>query len=108
MKTVTDLKAQKNKKRVNVFLDGEFYMGMELYTIMKYRIKIGNKYTIKELEQFIISEEKNSAFNYVLNSLSKTNTTEKQIRIKLYELGYVYEVVRDTIDKLKSLHRAFK
>ena len=102
MRTVTDLQPQKNKKRVNVYLDGEFYMGMELYTIMKHRIKVGNTYNDNELRDFSITEEKNSALNYVLNTLSKTIKTEKQIRIKLYERGYVYEVVKETIDKLKS------
>ena len=57
MKRVTNIQPQKNKKRVNVFLDGEFYMGMELYTIMKYRIKVGNTYNENELKEFIISEE---------------------------------------------------
>ncbi|MBO5713370.1 MAG: regulatory protein RecX [Clostridia bacterium] len=102
MKTVTDLKPQKNSKRVNVYLDGEFYMGMELYTVMKYRIKVGNTYSESELDAFVLDEEKNSAFNYVLNSLSKSLKTEKQVRIKLYERGYTYPIVKEVIEKLKS------
>ena len=42
MKTITALKEQsKNKKRVNVYLDGQFYIGLDLLTVMKLRLKEG-------------------------------------------------------------------
>ena len=39
MKTITDIKPQtKNNKRVSIYLDGAYYCGMELFTVMKYRL----------------------------------------------------------------------
>ena len=41
MKKITDIKEQaKNKKRVSIYLDGEFYCGLDLVTAVKNRLKI--------------------------------------------------------------------
>lgn len=103
MKVVTDIKPQvKNNKRVNIYLDGNYYVGMELYTVMKHRIKVGNAYTEEEIIKIQIDEEKNSAFDYALNCLTKSVKTEKEIRLKLSNRGYVEEIITITVDKLKE------
>ena len=103
MKTITDIKPQtKNNKRVSIYLDGAYYCGMELFTVMKYRLKVGNTYTEEEIINIQITEEKNSAFDYALNVLSKSVKTEKEIRLKLSKRGYLEEIIEETIIKLKS------
>ena len=100
---VTDIKPQaKNSKRVNLYLDGKFYCGLELFTVMKHRVKIGNDYTEKEIIDIQIAEEEGVCFNYALNLLSKSVKTEKEIIAKLKKRGYVSEIIDKVIFKLKD------
>lgn len=100
---VTDIKPQaKNSKRVNLYLDGKFYCGLELFTIMKHRVKIGNDYTANEIIDIQIAEEEGVCLNYALNLLSKSVKTEKEIIAKLKKRGYVSEIIDKVIFKLKD------
>ena len=100
---VTDIKPQaKNSKRVNLYLDGKFYCGLELFTIMKHRVKIGNDYTANEIIDIQIAEEEGVCLNYALNLLSKSVKTEKEIIAKLKKRGYVSEIIDNVIFKLKD------
>ena len=100
---VTDIKPQaKNSKRVNLYLNGKFYCGLELYTVMKHRVKIGNDYTEKEIIDIQIAEEEGVCLNYALNLLSKSVKTEKEIITKLKKRGYVSEIIDNVIFKLKD------
>ena len=100
---VTDIKPQaKNSKRVNLYLDGKFYCGLELFTVMKHRVKIGNDYTANEIIDIQIAEEEGVCLNYALNLLSKSVKTEKEIIAKLKKRGYVSEIIDNVIFKLKD------
>ena len=100
---VTDIKPQaKNTKRVNLYLNGKFYCGLELYTVMKHRVKIGNDYTANEIIDIQIAEEEGVCLNYALNLLSKSVKTEKEIIAKLKKRGYVSEIIDNVIFKLKD------
>ena len=100
---VTDIKPQaKNSKRVNLYLDGKFYCGLELFTVMKHRVKIGNDYTANEIIDIQIAEEEGVCLNYALNLLSKSVKTEKEIIAKLKKRGYVSEIIDSVIFKLKD------
>lgn len=100
---VTDIKPQaKNSKRVNLYLDGKFYCGLELFTVMKHRVKIGNDYTANEIIDIQIAEEEGVCLNYALNLLSKSDKTEKEIIAKLKKRGYVSEIIDNVIFKLKD------
>ena len=100
---VTDIKPQaKNSKRVNLYLDGKFYCGLELFTVMKHRVKIGNDYTANEIIDIQIAEEEGVCLNYALNLLSKSVKTEKEIIAKLKKRGYVSEIIDKVIFKLKD------
>ena len=100
---VTDIKPQaKNSKRVNLYLDGKFYCGLELFTVMKHRVKIGNDYTANEIIDIQIAEEEGVCLNYALNLLSKSVKTEKEIIAKLKKCGYVSEIIDNVIFKHKD------
>ena len=103
MKTVTDIKPQaKNSKRVNLYLDGSYYCGLELFTVLKHRVKIGNVYTEQEIINIQIQEEKQVAFDYAVTVISKSIKTEKEVVKKLEKRGFIQEIITETIEKLKS------
>ncbi len=101
MKKITDIKEQvKDKKRVSIFLDGEFCMGLDLITVMKLRLKIGDLVDEKKLIDALIMSETNSAFDKSLNYLSKSIKTIKEIENYLQKKGYSEEIVKIVIQKL--------
>ena len=101
MKKITDIKEQvKDKKRVSIFLDGEFCMGLDLITVMKLRLKIGDIVDEKKLIDALIMSETNSAFDKSLNYLSKSIKTIKEIENYLQKKGYSEEIVKIVIQKL--------
>jgi len=40
MPVITSIKAQKNQKRVNIYLDGKFSFGLDLENFMKLQLKV--------------------------------------------------------------------
>lgn len=103
MKQITDIKEQsKNKKRVSVFLDGEFYCGLDLVTALKYRLKKGEFISENELIKIQFDAELQACFDRALKFISSSLKTEKQVRDKLKSLGYLDEVIDKALEKLKS------
>ena len=103
MKTITDIKPQtNNSKRVSVYLDGNFYCGLDLITATKNRLKIGQKITETELVKIQREGELQKAYDYSLNYITKSVKTEKQIANKLRLKGYLEEIISEVVLKLKS------
>ena len=81
MKKITEIKEQaKNKKRVSVYLDGEFYCGLDLVTALKYRLKVGEFIDESRLIEIQYNSEMQTCFDKALNFISATVKTEKQIK----------------------------
>lgn len=103
MKTVTALIAQeKNKKRVNVYLDGEFYCGMDLFTVLSNRIKVGESYDEKTLAALSAEDNYSAALNASLNYISKSMHTKMQMIVYLKKKGYDGKTIARVIDKLEE------
>ncbi len=103
MKTITALKEQsKNKNRVNVYLDGQFYIGLDLLTVMKLRLKEGAIVDEKTLIEAQILDETSSCFDVAVNYISKSLKTKKEVIEKLSKKGYCEEIIQNTLLKLES------
>ena len=103
MKKITDIREQlKNKKRVSVYLDGEFYCGLDLISALKYRLKVGEFIDESRLVKIQYEAELQACFDRALNFISASVKTQKQIQDKLKKLGYLDEIIEKVIEKLKS------
>ncbi len=103
MKTITSLKQQtKNAKRVSVYLDGQFYIGLDLLTVMKLRLKEGLVVDEKTLIEAQILDETSSCFDVALNYISKSLKTKKEVVDKLLKKGYCEEIISITLEKLSN------
>ena len=101
MKTITAITAQvKNAKRCNIFLDGEFFCGLPLETVVKNRLKAGMAVDERQLEKLQLEAERASAVETAMNFLSGAVKTEKQTRDHLREKGYTPLVTEHVIEKL--------
>ena len=103
MKTITAIIAQKkDAKRCNIYLDGAYFCGMELITVMSNRLKVGMQIEESALENMQAESETqratDKAFNYIGGSLK----TEKQLRTYLSGKGYMPAVVDNVAEKIKG------
>ncbi len=103
MKTITDLKPQvKNNKRVSVYLDGSYYCGLDLITVMKNRLKVGDIISEEEIVEIQRASEFNACFDSALKFISKSIKTKKEISDKLLKKGYLKEIIEEVIEKLRG------
>ena len=98
---VTLEKQQKKENRFNLFLDGEFYSGLNLDQIVKYNLKNGLDIEKQKIDEIVLESEVFYAFNKVLKYISKAMKTEFDLRAYLKQKSFNDEVIEKTIDKLK-------
>lgn len=80
MPIITKLKAQKNKNRVNLFLDNKFAFGLSLNEVVKLGLAVGQELSQKEIEKIAFSSQLEKLYNKTLNLLSYRPRSEKEIR----------------------------
>ena len=100
MNKITDIKPQvKTPTRCNIYLDNAFYCGLELETVMRYRLKIGTEIEKEKLDEIQADSEKSRAFDKALNFISRSKKTEKQVRDYLTTKGYLDKTIDGVIEK---------
>ena len=82
MAIITDLKSQKNKSRVNVYLDGSFFCGMEITTLLTNGLKVGSEVTEEKLSSLQLESEQEKCFQKAISLLERQKYTKKQIKTK--------------------------
>ena len=100
---ITEISVQKkNKKRCNVYVDGVFTCVLDNFTVLKNGLKAGREITTEELEELSFESEKDKALSYAFDYISKYFKTEKQLKDKLYEKGYMRPVVEYVLGKVRE------
>ena len=103
MPKITDMQIQKNNKtRANVYIDGEFSFALEMLTVMKLGLKIGQEVSQERLTEAIFDSEKSVAFERAMGYLGRGMKTVKQMRDYLTKKAYAHEVVDYVIARLKE------
>ena len=102
MAKITDIKYQKNKDRVNIYLDGEFYTGLMTETLLKNNLKVGDFVDESKISKIQTESETSFAFEKALNLLEKKLYFERELRLKLKDKGYLDETIDIVIAKLKD------
>lgn len=93
---------QKNKRRCNLFIDGEFFAGISLETALKFRLKVGQEIDDSSLKEMLVESERSEALNKAVNYISKNLKTKRQVKDYLLKKGYSEEIVWYCVDKLKE------
>ena len=103
MPKITDMQIQKkNKTRANVYIDGEFSMALEMLTVMKLGLKIGQEVSEERLAEAVFDSEKSVAFERAMGYLGRGMKTVKQMRDYLTNKEYSPAVVEYVITRLKE------
>ena len=103
MPEITQINIQtKNKKRCNIFVDGEFFVAVSVETVLKNRLKVGQFIDAKDLQQVVEENDRSEAFSKSLDYVSKSLKTKRQVKDYLIRKGYSEEIAWYCVDKLKE------
>ena len=102
MSVITKIEAQKrNDNRVNIYLDGEYFMSIFKELVFTFSLKKGMEIDRDYLNSLLEDEMYLKAKDKALSILSRADQSEKKIREKL-SADYTDEVVEKVIDFLKN------
>ena len=93
---------KKDKTRCNIEVDGRFYCGMKLETVVKNRLKVGVSVTPEYLSALQLESEKQTALDKALTHISFSMKTEKEVRDFLIKKGYLQDVCDFVVEKMRE------
>lgn len=100
---ITEITAQKKRKnRCNLYVDGEFFSGLDQIAVFKAGLKVGKEVSKEELEEVVFESEKSSAFEKIANLVSKQMYSERDLRNKLKNYGYADAPINGAIALAKE------
>ncbi len=100
---ITALKPQRrSKKRLAVFVDGEFAFSLDRTTIKRFRLKPGSPVDEKFLAEVVLDEQRQHCREYALLLLSYRARSEKELKERLARKGYTPAVITAVMEELKK------
>ena len=102
MPEITKIEEQKNKRRVNIFVDNAFFCGMLKETVIKNALKVGTQIDEQRLTKIALDSDTQSAFEKATDYLAGRMHTAKELSDKLIKKGYEKQAVSGAILKLKE------
>ena len=79
MPTITSVKPQKGKGRVNVYLDDKFGFGLDLENFVKLGLTVGRDLTDSEVDEIIQKNEFQKIYSRLINFATVRPRSEKEI-----------------------------
>lgn len=80
MPIITSIKAQKNQKRVNIYLDSKFSFGIDLENFMKLQLKVNQELTEEQKNEIIKKGELQKSFDKTLRFAMTRPRSLKEIK----------------------------
>ncbi len=103
MSQITAITPQKkDKTRCNLEIDGKFFCGMKLVTVMQNRLKVGTEIAAEELSRMQLESEKETALDKALFHITATMKTEREIRDFLKKKGYLEDVCDYVVERMRE------
>jgi regulatory protein len=88
---------KKNKKRLNVYLDGCFAFGLDEGVVLAHHLREGDALDERSVDRILLAEEKGSAKQKGLSLLSYRPRSTEELKKKLLEKGFSENVVAGVI-----------
>jgi regulatory protein len=100
-RTITALTPQKrNPRRVNLYLDGEFVLGLS--SILASRLRVGEEIDTQELHALEAAEIQEKAYQRALNYLSYRPRSRAEVQGNLTKHAIPEDVIKQVIDRLQE------
>lgn len=109
MPTITKIKPQKRKDRVNIYLDGKFAFGLDLEAAVKEKLKVGKELREEEVEELIRKNEFGKLMDKALRFLEVRPRSEREVRtrlqkkLKVKDLKFKSGLVEEVVGKLRKM-----
>jgi len=104
---ITKIERQKkNRKRYNIYLDGEFYCGLYDDTILKYQLAAGDEISeekiieIREFDEYIFG--KKTAFDFLSYRIRSADEIKKKLKAKKITENIIAKVIAH-LEELKLI-----
>ena len=104
MAKITKIEEQKNKKRVNIFVDDAFFCGLNKETAVIFKLKVGNEIDEELMKDAVFDSEVKSAVEKANDYIGTRMHSKKELYDKLVKKGYEKRVVMKAINKLEEYH----
>lgn len=104
MAVITKIEEQKNKKRVNIFVDDAFFCGLNKETAVVFRLKVGKVVDEKILKVAVFDSEVKSAVEKSSSYLATRMHSKRELYDKLIKKGYEKQVSLKALEKLEEYH----
>lgn len=102
MATITQIKPQKNNKRVNIYLDEKFAFGLDLENYVKLGLKVEQELTEIEVEEIVKKAEFHKTYDKLIRFATLRPRSEFEIN-NWFKRRKVHESLQE--DLLKKLER---
>lgn len=103
MPTITALEPQRRKGRLNVFVDGQFIMGVGETVAADLNLRVGLVITPERLREIAGAEEVHKASEAALGLLEVRARAKREIETRLAQKGYDESVITQVTAKLTRL-----
>jgi regulatory protein len=101
---ITKIERQKrHPQRVNIFVDGEFALGLHENVLVKFGLRKGDALDEHTLETIERDEEFHLAKEKALRLLGRRARSEKELRDKLREKEYHPDAINNAIESMRTL-----
>ena len=104
MAIITKIESQRNKSRVNIFVDDSFFCGLNKETAVIFGLKENKEIDENKLKKAIFESEVKSAFEKSLDIVGRRMNSKKELITKLENKGYSNEVCGKVLEKLEEYH----
>jgi regulatory protein len=103
LRRITKIEVQKRRPgRRSLFLDGDFFCGVEEEVVVKLRLKEGKEIDDAEIARIAETEEETKARRYGIGLLSYRMRSRKELARRLERKGYSQETVDRVISDLEE------
>lgn len=99
---ITSIEPQRNKNRVNVYVDDLFTIGIDLELKYKHKLEVGMEVDDNFIKEVLKAEEQNKVTNHALNLLSFRQRSEKEIYTALKRKDYEEVYIEKAIEYCKN------
>lgn len=103
--TITGLALQQgDQERVNVFVDGEFALGVSVYVVQDLGLRKGQVLSQADWDQIEAAERGSRAWNAALRLLESRPRTEREIRDRLRRKEFLPQQIDAVVTRLRELN----
>jgi len=100
MSTITSIKQQKDKNRVNVYLDEEFGFGIDLDNFVILNLKLGQELTEDQIQEIVKKAEFQKTLEKIYRFATVRPRSEKEFKDWLYRKKVPEVIHKDLFTKL--------